>query len=305
MTDRTEGALAQVTALDEERRRYEAWLAQLDARRGSAPEHVLERVRLDYEGRLRDVLARLAEHAELLRGVVAGRSQELATLRDAERQRQDERAEAELRAVVGEYTPEQWEELAAQADAVLEELGARRSAAEAELAHLEEVHALAATGGAPIVEPPAAAAPEPPPAERAAPAWADAPPAEAAPAEIQPNRTGGVSASHGPPPPPPPRAPDAFGGWDDEPAPLADVGRAAPTAPAPLADRRADRDWLTSDEADAGAHVPAGSATAARAGAASETGGAPAKTLRCAECGTMNYPTEWYCERCGGELAAL
>jgi hypothetical protein len=29
------------------------------------------------------------------------------------------------------------------------------------------------------------------------------------------------------------------------------------------------------------------------------------KTLRCAECGTMNVPTEWYCERCGGELAAM
>lgn len=29
------------------------------------------------------------------------------------------------------------------------------------------------------------------------------------------------------------------------------------------------------------------------------------KTLKCSECGSMNYPTEWYCERCGGELAAL
>lgn len=29
------------------------------------------------------------------------------------------------------------------------------------------------------------------------------------------------------------------------------------------------------------------------------------KTLRCTECGTMNLPTEWYCERCGGELAAF
>lgn len=29
------------------------------------------------------------------------------------------------------------------------------------------------------------------------------------------------------------------------------------------------------------------------------------KSLRCQECGTLNYPTEWYCERCGGELAAL
>ena len=30
-----------------------------------------------------------------------------------------------------------------------------------------------------------------------------------------------------------------------------------------------------------------------------------AKTLKCNECGAMNYPTEWYCERCGAELAAL
>ena len=29
------------------------------------------------------------------------------------------------------------------------------------------------------------------------------------------------------------------------------------------------------------------------------------KTLKCNECGAMNYPTEWYCERCGAELAAL
>jgi hypothetical protein len=29
------------------------------------------------------------------------------------------------------------------------------------------------------------------------------------------------------------------------------------------------------------------------------------KTLKCNECGSMNYPTEWYCERCGAELAAL
>ncbi len=33
--------------------------------------------------------------------------------------------------------------------------------------------------------------------------------------------------------------------------------------------------------------------------------GDQAKTLRCTECGTMNLPTEWYCERCGGELAAF
>lgn len=33
-------------------------------------------------------------------------------------------------------------------------------------------------------------------------------------------------------------------------------------------------------------------------------GASEGKSLRCLACGTMNVPTEWYCERCGGELAA-
>lgn len=52
-------------------------------------------------------------------------------------------------------------------------------------------------------------------------------------------------------------------------------------------------------ESDKGASVP--SPATPRAGAATDQ----AKTLRCTECGTMNFPTEWYCERCGGELAAF
>jgi hypothetical protein len=44
---------------------------------------------------------------------------------------------------------------------------------------------------------------------------------------------------------------------------------------------------------------------AAAAGAAPAASGDQQKTLRCTECGTMNFPSEWYCERCGGELAAF
>jgi len=29
------------------------------------------------------------------------------------------------------------------------------------------------------------------------------------------------------------------------------------------------------------------------------------KTLKCGDCGSLNRPTEWYCERCGAELAAV
>ena len=304
MTDRTAGALAQVTALDEERRRYEAWLDQLDARRGSVPDHVLERVHRDYEARLRDVLGRLAEHAEMLRGVVDDRTREVALVRDEERQRRDERAEAELRALVGEYTPDQWREISARGDAGLEELVARRVALEEELARLEEVHALAATGGTPQALPPAT-----PPAARAELADAPAPQPMAPPATTP--RISGSVAAHGPPPPPAPRPADSFDDWDDEDVGLDDVGprAGAPGAAAPGADRRAGRDgWVTSDATEAGAHVPAAGAPPAVTPASATprgTDAVAAKTLRCAECGTMNYPTEWYCERCGGELAAL
>lgn len=51
---------------------------------------------------------------------------------------------------------------------------------------------------------------------------------------------------------------------------------------------------------------PAGSAELASASAPASAAPADAqKTLRCTECNTMNLPTEWYCERCGGELAAF
>lgn len=42
----------------------------------------------------------------------------------------------------------------------------------------------------------------------------------------------------------------------------------------------------------------------APAGAKSGASGV-AKTLKCGECGTLNRPTEWYCERCGAELAGI
>lgn len=44
--------------------------------------------------------------------------------------------------------------------------------------------------------------------------------------------------------------------------------------------------------------------TPAEAGAGTKSGGTQ-RTLKCSECGAMNLPTEWYCERCGAELAAL
>ena len=58
---------------------------------------------------------------------------------------------------------------------------------------------------------------------------------------------------------------------------------------------------------DQGGEGTTTSAATERSGAGTSAGasGEPQKTLRCTECSTMNLPTEWYCERCGGELAAF
>ncbi len=39
-------------------------------------------------------------------------------------------------------------------------------------------------------------------------------------------------------------------------------------------------------------------------GSSPDEAASDAKSLKCHDCGTMNFSTEWYCERCGGELAA-
>jgi len=53
------------------------------------------------------------------------------------------------------------------------------------------------------------------------------------------------------------------------------------------------------------AAIPDEPAPAAGGGKDRPSQQAAPKTLKCGECGTLNRPTEWYCERCGAELAAL
>ncbi|MEJ7760939.1 MAG: hypothetical protein WKF55_15265 [Gemmatimonadaceae bacterium] len=51
--------------------------------------------------------------------------------------------------------------------------------------------------------------------------------------------------------------------------------------------------------------TPLGGTSGGKSGKQSDTKGEQSKTLKCHECGTLNHPTEWYCERCGGELATM
>lgn len=135
----------------------------------------------------------------------------------------------------------------------------------------------------PTPPPMPAAAPAPTPAGEPAPAAA-----EPAPEPVAPN----IPASPAPPPPAAAQS-AAQPSLDLEPPRAA----AAPAAPAEAAQDAKSAEPDDADEDEGPSASPLGRPTPRTS--------QQIKTLKCAECGSMNYPTEWYCERCGGELAAL
>jgi hypothetical protein len=211
----------------------------------------------------------------------------------------DEHAEGELRHMVGEYDGDQWDKVRIGHEALLGRLASERQGIAGELANVQR--SLAAAGEASQ----RARAIGDPGSGGAGGARIDA----AIPA-VQTRVTEPIVAS------PVAAIPDLVApfeiGYDvpeivaepvERRASVEDLGflRTAPRAPTP-------RDTELAPE-------PASTGTATKSPETpvlrivpSAPPSAPvdaAKTLRCAECGTMNYATEWYCERCGGELAVL
>lgn len=255
-----------VTTLFAERKRYEGWLAALEAKRESTPGHIYERVKTDYEGRLRGVIEQLRAQRATVEARASSLSNRIGELEGEARKHEDERAEIELRASIGEIDNEQCESTRRAADQRLSSINAEREQLNSELAHLREI----------LV------------------ASADAPKA----AQQQP------SAETAVPPKPQQEPSKEQGSAFDELEFLKSV-----------TDSRGARGGLATAETGAAVETDR-KTTAARPTPARGTSGSvpvflrdvPAeqtKTLKCQECGTMNYPTEWYCERCGAELAAL
>ncbi|MEO6527468.1 MAG: hypothetical protein ABIP93_12635 [Gemmatimonadaceae bacterium] len=385
-----ESALAVVGTLMEERRKYENWLGALEARRGSTPERVFTRVHADYSARLDVVLGQLSTHSGGLRAELGSLTSQLSTLEERQQSQRDERAEAELRAHVGELTPDAWQAIAASADTSIEELTGKHSELERELLRTRE---LLHEAERPATPRGAAAVPAEP--KEPAPAAAPAAPVEVSPAAVRSDAMiagassvpsvaeGGAvsrnadtmrfSQSVAVPAAPAviaelsPALPAAEalpvmkevtleaqadrGDSDVTPLPTqrADAsrhsGETAGTfdelaflssvvdtpmstvdvpAPSDRADERARRDSFAQRGPDddivnlssgSGALVEGPAASRAAPLAMNVTGNTPivikeksaeaAKSLKCSECGSMNYPTEWYCERCGAELASL
>src|SRR6476620_7005744 len=164
-----------LNALMEERGRYEQWLAQLDARKGTTPPHVFDRVRGDYNDRLTKVLDQLAGRATELQETASTLAERVASLYADETTLRDERAEAELRAMVGEFSLDHARDVMQRCDEAISSLGSERAQVGAELGRVQEILAVAVrpptppAGEEPIISieslapPVPAQAPAPPP----------------------------------------------------------------------------------------------------------------------------------------------
>lgn len=366
-----------VAALMEERQRYESWLTTLESRRESTPPHVYERVHADYGARLAGVMNQLAGRTTELRSAADSLRARIDRLQGDENAKRDERAEAELRAAVGEFAPDRWDALREASETEIEQLSRERSELAEEQNRLEELLRAAVAprveeappvpAGArsqsaaevlaavpPIAPPPAR---EEPPRDRepaaAAPAAPSADPVSAgnrafdelaflksvtdgrdsgrtaskSDGDAPPARSSeAVAAPAGPAAEPRPRAmtPPAGQGIPRVPTPAAPSAVSLSDAPQPRSTAPARRmptppEPQRAPEAARQAPPPpaprptrgeeaARAETVARDNIPSFLRDVPneqVKTLKCQECGTMNYPTEWYCERCGGELASM
>lgn len=358
-----------------ERRKVAGWIAALAAKRVETPPAVYQKVHDDYTGKLEKVQARLVAASDSVQVAAVDVASRLTEREEALAKKRDERAEAELRAAVGEFSEREWEKRRTRLDDEVGVVTGERDTLREELRRLRDVLAEVA-GTSPVADEDAAA-----PAEVAAPAEPGAAPEEswrfaqggafqAVPVGEAP-RDDNVPESSRPTPvnaeivPAPPTIPihEQSGIAPVEPTqPLAPsfdelaflksvVGRPTPVGtfhpmePALVPKRTpSDTRRVTPSPKRASATQPPAPPEESPAPPPSDATedatpepptpfpdpvpeprvsqemtppresyfGRPTprtseaiKSLRCQECGTLNFPTEWYCERCGGELAAF
>ena len=298
-----------VTRLLAERDQYAQWMNRLSVASDTVPESVREKVRADYEARLVAVVEQLKQHTDQVTHQLSAQRARLDELTAKETLAQEVLSEAELRHAVGEYDEAQWQKLRGETHRTLVEVREESARISEEIGRLDEVARLISAGPAPAP---------------AAPATAPGNPAMgtvAIPAAKRP-------AAKGPPAPPPPPEPVAELEVEpaDEEAPKGGKGGKAPRDSARTlffpggkgGEKGIDElDFLKSVGGAPGEKKGGSTKPAALKEPEPAVEAPPAKpeviksdmtagkTLKCAECGTMNRPTEWYCERCGAELAAL
>ena len=128
-----------IESLLAERKKYEAWLTQLDTRRASTAAHVFSRVQADYTKRLDDVRERLGAEAGGIQSLVSELERRLSTEQRLVTEKSDERSELELRATVGEFSEKEWNVTRAKLDSAIAEIREAFDTSERELVELREI----------------------------------------------------------------------------------------------------------------------------------------------------------------------
>jgi len=280
MAEKEPVSLDALNGLLKERQRYEEWLAALEAKRASTSESVYVRVQSDYQ--TREVSSKLAERAGELRENIDALTSKLEEVTRQETQQREARQEAELRAAVGEYTDKQWKEIGGAWDKELARLVKEKAALDAQLSELNRIFAMS------MKEKQSAAA------AIGRPGSEDGNRAPISPVVSRPAIPQAPILN-----PPSSRAEPPVAPRTQNPAP------ANPTTRSPF-------DQFPVLRPGTGTSTPPSTTTAVatppsvpKSGGAQDPRSEQHKTLKCPECGAANYPTEWYCERCGGELATM
>lgn len=312
MTDARTKQIQEIEGLLAERRKYEQWLAQLEARKEATPSHVFVKVHRDYTARLSEAQQKLSSESGAVHALATELEESLARQEKQIAERTDERAEAELRAAVGEFAGKEWDKLRGKLDGAIADLTGERDSVQRELDTLrallseaepsangeqardiDDIAFLRSVLGraTPFSNTPAPAATisEPPTGERLA-------TRVSVPVEKRPSVQTAAPIT------------EAATAPHDAPAPIVEPRsapresvQARPSAPELFATPEVPEDPSgPRGTDDRKPNRPSGTF-----GQATPRSAEAQKSLKCQECGTLNYPTEWYCERCGGELAAF
>lgn len=311
MAKRSNKSTVAIQNLLDEKRQIERWLRRLDMAGDKTPEHVRVKVKKDYGRRLEAILEELQGY----RSELDASLREQRDLRDSLKQREadaeESLSEAELRHAVGEYDEEKWASIRSEITESLvgtrEDLGV----AQKEITALEEVlDAIDAPSPAPAEEPAPARAPEPSPRAADDDEMDEVEDLdelegiiELEEVDVAPTEGQGGGAKH------PSEAFDEMAflksviSGDRSVESLSSSGPRAGVGQQDSGARKGvDRSMVSSGERAGLPHKGDGVAESDTRG---PTKGSTTKTVKCAECGTLNLPTEWYCENCGAELTAL
>lgn len=289
---------AEIQRLLDEKHQLERWLERLSIAADKTEDHVRSKVGEDYSERLEAVIEELHGYRDDLDKTLERHKQARDKLVTKEAEASERLAEAELRHAVGEYDEAKWTETKTEILESLVKIREELQVAQAEIASLEEVMKLVHAPSAEAEEPAAEAAVAGESVsgvdEASAEHGADE---EAETAAAAATEQGEDRAS---------TQTDAF----DEMAFIKSVTEDDEHGPSPsrasgVMQELSDDERPAEEQAQPSQTVGAEGEEEVEQERDRPAEGAAQKTLKCGECGALNLPTEWYCERCGAELAAL